>query len=284
MGPAISYVPFEQMDERMKAEMERCAKHGTPRPESSAVRAHSPAAFWAFADSWQAQFRTGVVDHAIKDLCRVYISQDRQVRVLRQPAVGEGHHGRPAGTAVRRTAQLRDVRPLRRPPEGRARLRRGHRVGQPGPRRTLGPSARPLHRAGTGRARLLHFPDLRSAELDSPARHRSSPVHGRHLRVDGARVRDGRPPGCQQGGRRLLGRQQPGLIERRRGLLPADRQRPRTRRRRSRGHVPAGGVAQRHRRQVTEVRLRARPVRGVRGLDRWSSDAGVRHPGRVRPR
>jgi alkylhydroperoxidase family enzyme len=71
----ISYVPFEHMDRRMQAEMERCAKHGTPRPESSAVRAHSPEAFWAFADSWQSQFQAGVVDHAIKDLCRVYISR-----------------------------------------------------------------------------------------------------------------------------------------------------------------------------------------------------------------
>lgn len=71
----ISYVPFDQMDERMQAELERCAKHGTPRPESSAVRAHSPEAFWAFADSWQAQFHSGAVDHAIKDLCRVYISR-----------------------------------------------------------------------------------------------------------------------------------------------------------------------------------------------------------------
>jgi alkylhydroperoxidase family enzyme len=79
MGPTttqrISYVPFEQMDERMQAEMERCAKHGTPRPESSAVRAHSPEAFWAFADTWKSQFHGGVVDHAIKDLCRVYISR-----------------------------------------------------------------------------------------------------------------------------------------------------------------------------------------------------------------
>ncbi|MGV9798182.1 carboxymuconolactone decarboxylase family protein [Mycobacterium sp. NPDC003449] len=63
------------MDERMKAEMERCAKHGTPRPESSAVRAHSPEAFWAFADSWKAQFHSGAVDHETKDLCRVYISR-----------------------------------------------------------------------------------------------------------------------------------------------------------------------------------------------------------------
>lgn len=74
-SPRISYVPFEQMDARMQAEMERCAAHGTPRPESSAVRAHSPQAFWAFADSWQSQFHSGVVDHAIKDLCRVYISR-----------------------------------------------------------------------------------------------------------------------------------------------------------------------------------------------------------------
>lgn len=73
--PRITYVPLEQMDERMQAEMQRCAEHGTPRPESSAVRAHSPEAFWAFADSWKAQFHGGVVDHALKDLCRVYISR-----------------------------------------------------------------------------------------------------------------------------------------------------------------------------------------------------------------
>lgn len=72
---AISYVPLENMDERMRAEMHRCAREGTPRPESSAVRAHAPNAFWAFADSWRTLFREGVCDHAIKDLCRVYISR-----------------------------------------------------------------------------------------------------------------------------------------------------------------------------------------------------------------
>jgi len=71
----ISYVPVEQMDERMRAEMERCAREGTPRPESSAVRAHVPACFWFFADSWDAIFRNGVCDHRIKELCRVYISR-----------------------------------------------------------------------------------------------------------------------------------------------------------------------------------------------------------------
>jgi alkylhydroperoxidase family enzyme len=75
MAPRISYVPVEAMDERMQAEMARCAREGTPRPESSAVRAHAPNAFWAFADSWQAVFRDGVLDHSIKELCRVYVSR-----------------------------------------------------------------------------------------------------------------------------------------------------------------------------------------------------------------
>jgi alkylhydroperoxidase family enzyme len=75
MAPRISYVPLEDMDERMQEEMHRCAREGTPRPESSAVRAHAPNAFWAFADSWQAIFHSGVCDHAVKELCRVYVSR-----------------------------------------------------------------------------------------------------------------------------------------------------------------------------------------------------------------
>jgi alkylhydroperoxidase family enzyme len=63
------------MDKDMQAEMDRCRREGTPRPESSAVRAHVPAAFWAFANSWEAIFRNGVCDHAIKELCRVYVSR-----------------------------------------------------------------------------------------------------------------------------------------------------------------------------------------------------------------
>jgi alkylhydroperoxidase family enzyme len=71
----ISYVPVEKMDEDMRAEMDRCRREGTPRPESSAVRAHVPECFWSFANSWQAIFRDGVCDHAIKELCRVYVSR-----------------------------------------------------------------------------------------------------------------------------------------------------------------------------------------------------------------
>ncbi len=75
MTQRISYFPIEEMDPAMQAEMERCAREGTPRPESSAIRAHVPAAFWAFANSWKDLFREGICDHAIKDLCRVYVSR-----------------------------------------------------------------------------------------------------------------------------------------------------------------------------------------------------------------
>jgi alkylhydroperoxidase family enzyme len=71
----ISYVPLEDMTPEMQAEMARCAREGTPRPESSAIRAHVPAAFWSFANGWQDLFRGGIVDHGIKELCRVYVSR-----------------------------------------------------------------------------------------------------------------------------------------------------------------------------------------------------------------
>jgi alkylhydroperoxidase family enzyme len=75
MPPRISYVPYEDMTAEMQAEMDRCAREGTPRPESTAVRAHVPAAFWFFANSWRDLFRNGVVEHSLKELCRVYISR-----------------------------------------------------------------------------------------------------------------------------------------------------------------------------------------------------------------
>ena len=72
----ISYVDPETLeDPKMLEELQRCAREGTPRPESSAVRAHVPAVFWSFANSWRDVFEHGVCDHAIKELCRVYVSR-----------------------------------------------------------------------------------------------------------------------------------------------------------------------------------------------------------------
>jgi alkylhydroperoxidase family enzyme len=76
MSPRISYVqPSTIKDEKMLAEFDRCAREGTPRPESQAIRAHVPAVFWSFANSWRDVFKNGVADHAIKELCRIYVSR-----------------------------------------------------------------------------------------------------------------------------------------------------------------------------------------------------------------
>jgi alkylhydroperoxidase family enzyme len=75
-APRISYVdPASIEDEAMLAELDRCRREGTPRPESQAVRAHVPAVFWSFANSWRDVFKNGVADHAIKELCRLYVSR-----------------------------------------------------------------------------------------------------------------------------------------------------------------------------------------------------------------
>lgn len=73
--PRISYVqPSDIKDKAMLDELDRCAREGTPRPESQAVRAHVPAVFWSFANTWRDVFHQGVADHSIKELCRIYVS------------------------------------------------------------------------------------------------------------------------------------------------------------------------------------------------------------------
>jgi alkylhydroperoxidase family enzyme len=73
--PRISYIDPATTSADMQAEFDRCRREGTPRPESQAVRAHVPAVFWSFANSWRDVFKNGVADHAIKELCRIYVSR-----------------------------------------------------------------------------------------------------------------------------------------------------------------------------------------------------------------
>src|SRR6202521_6261494 len=99
--PRISYVdPATVNDAAMLAEFERCAREGTPRPESQAIRAHVPAVFWSFAHSWRDVFKNGVADHAIKELCRIYVSRSvlcefcgnqRSIKEARQGVVEEDY-------------------------------------------------------------------------------------------------------------------------------------------------------------------------------------------------
>ena len=91
--PRISYVPLEEMTPEMRAEMERCAREGTPRPESTAVRAHVPAAFWFFANAWNDLFRNGIVDHPVKELCRVYVSRSVKCEYCGNQRSEQGREG-----------------------------------------------------------------------------------------------------------------------------------------------------------------------------------------------
>src|SRR5262245_58050098 len=99
--PRISYVdPSTIKDPAMIAEFERCAREGTPRPESQAIRAHVPATFWSFANTWRDVFKNGVADHKIKELCRLYVSRSvlcefcgnqRSIKAAKAGAVVEDH-------------------------------------------------------------------------------------------------------------------------------------------------------------------------------------------------
>ena len=74
--PHISYFPLERLDDpELRGYMEHAARYGTPRPESQAIRAHVPSVMRSFSTNWQRMFRTGVLDHSIKELCRVYVSK-----------------------------------------------------------------------------------------------------------------------------------------------------------------------------------------------------------------
>jgi alkylhydroperoxidase family enzyme len=74
--PNISYVdPATVEDPELQAIMERARTFGTPRPESQAIRLHHPEVMKAFNNAWEVFFRQGVADHAIKELCRLYVAK-----------------------------------------------------------------------------------------------------------------------------------------------------------------------------------------------------------------
>lgn len=74
--PRISYVdPASMEDLRSQEIFELAARRGTPRPESQAIRAHVPAILHTFADTWEASYSSLVVEPALKELCRLFVSR-----------------------------------------------------------------------------------------------------------------------------------------------------------------------------------------------------------------
>ncbi len=74
--PRIPYLdPDTVTDPEILGYLERARREGTPRPESQAIRAHNPNVIRAFSQAWELTFRQGVLDHSLKELCRVYVSK-----------------------------------------------------------------------------------------------------------------------------------------------------------------------------------------------------------------
>ena len=72
----LSYVdPGSLTDPRDRELLERARLHGTPRPESQAIRAHVPEILRTFSAYWEATFADGLVDNRLKELCRLYVSK-----------------------------------------------------------------------------------------------------------------------------------------------------------------------------------------------------------------
>jgi hypothetical protein len=72
----ISYVDVDKLvDAELREYMDQARRFGTPRPETQAIRSHVPAVARAFSRAWDRIFRNGVLEHSLKELCRVYVSQ-----------------------------------------------------------------------------------------------------------------------------------------------------------------------------------------------------------------
>jgi alkylhydroperoxidase family enzyme len=74
--PRIPYPDLDSVDDpAIHAALERARQYGTPRPESQALRAHVPAVLHSFTQAWMDTFVEGVVEHELKELCRVYVTK-----------------------------------------------------------------------------------------------------------------------------------------------------------------------------------------------------------------
>jgi hypothetical protein len=72
----ISYVdPASLDDAELLGYLEHARRFGTPRPETQSIRSHVPEVAKGFMRAWEAIFRQGVVEHSLKELCRVYVSK-----------------------------------------------------------------------------------------------------------------------------------------------------------------------------------------------------------------
>jgi alkylhydroperoxidase family enzyme len=74
--PRIPYPDLDSItDPDVHAILDRARRVGTPRPESQAIRARVPAVLKTFTAAWMDTFVDGLVEHRLKELCRVYVTK-----------------------------------------------------------------------------------------------------------------------------------------------------------------------------------------------------------------
>jgi hypothetical protein len=71
----ISYVdPDSIEDPEIRAFIEEAERVGTPRPEIQLIRAHVPAVLRSFVYTWKSVFKSGIVEHELKELLRLRVA------------------------------------------------------------------------------------------------------------------------------------------------------------------------------------------------------------------
>ena len=71
----ISYVDPDSIDDpEIRAFIEEAERVGTPRPEIQLIRAHVPAVLRSFVYTWKSVFKSGIVEHELKELLRLRVA------------------------------------------------------------------------------------------------------------------------------------------------------------------------------------------------------------------
>lgn len=79
--PRIPYAASESLeDPEIAGYLATAKRRGTPRAESQLIRANVPAVIRSFSHTMDTVFHEGIVDHSLKELCRVYIAQSLDCR------------------------------------------------------------------------------------------------------------------------------------------------------------------------------------------------------------
>jgi hypothetical protein len=71
----ISYVDADSIDDpELRSFIEEAERVGTPRPEIQLIRAHVPAVLRSFVYTWKSVFKSGLIEHELKELVRLRVA------------------------------------------------------------------------------------------------------------------------------------------------------------------------------------------------------------------